>query len=113
MVNYAHARGTKPMPAWYRQARDSAEARRVEQEDAKPECAHAQATMLPLLELAISMHHLRWKQARTPMSWVIGRAHEAAQVVAEKGDVLQFGGKGCAEAFVELYSRRRPARRAH
>ena len=30
------------------------------------------------------------------------RAHHCAQVVAEKGDVLQFKGKGSAEAFNRL-----------
>jgi len=30
------------------------------------------------------------------------RARECAQIIAEKGDVLQFGGKGCAVAFNAL-----------
>lgn len=59
-------------------------------------------TMLPMLELAISMHHLKWKQLRMPMSWAFRRAEEAGQVVAEKGDVLMYGGKGCASAFNAL-----------
>lgn len=29
-------------------------------------------------------------------------AAECAQIVGEKGDVLQFGGEGCAEAFNAL-----------
>lgn len=32
----------------------------------------------------------------------VKRGHAAAQVIAEKGDVLQFGGKGCAAAFNAL-----------
>jgi hypothetical protein len=46
----------------------------------------------------LRIHELTQK----PWSEVEALARESAQVVAEKGDVLQFKGKGTAEAFNAL-----------
>jgi hypothetical protein len=42
------------------------------------------------------------KLRHAPREQLHERAHHCAQVVAEKGDVLQFKGKGSAEAFNRL-----------
>lgn len=52
------------------------------------------------LQLAIPLWMERvqgWEESHR-----LARAAACAQVVAEKGDVLQFGGKGCREAFNAL-----------
>jgi hypothetical protein len=60
--------------------------------------------LLMTLQLAVPLWIERWKR----LSWaerterLEKRAAECAEIVASKGDVLQYGGKGCAEAFNAL-----------
>lgn len=56
--------------------------------------------LLLTLQVAVPLWIHRWKMR--PASDRIARAGECAQIIGEKGDVLQFGGKGCAEAFNAL-----------
>jgi hypothetical protein len=60
----------------------------------------SKAVMLLTLETAVPLWIERWKR-RSPKERD-ARADHCAQVIGEKGDVLQYGGKGCAEAFNAL-----------
>jgi hypothetical protein len=53
--------------------------------------------MLISLEAAVPLWIERLRHV--PADLLRERASHLADVVAEKGDVLQYGGKGCAEAF--------------
>ena len=57
-----------------------------------------------LLKLALEVAVPLWIEELRSWSWDdrVMLARVCAQVVAEKGDVLQYGGEGCAEAFNRL-----------
>lgn len=52
------------------------------------------------LDLAVPVEMMRWRDA-TPEQIEAARA-EAAQIVAERGDVIQFKSKGTAESTASL-----------
>lgn len=52
------------------------------------------------LSAAVPLHILEINDR--PLPWLIGEASRCATVVGSKGDALQYGGKGCAEAFNAL-----------
>lgn len=56
--------------------------------------------LLDALDAAVQLHILLMKD--WPEYQRIGEARRASQVIAEKGDVLQFGGRGAAAAFAAL-----------
>lgn len=58
------------------------------------------ALLLIALDAAVPL----WieKLREVPVASRIERARGLADIIASKGDVLQFGGKGCAEAFNAL-----------
>jgi len=57
--------------------------------------------MPTLLMIALDAAVPLWMLEVADWSWERrqAEAQRCSQVIAEKGDVLQFGGKGCAEAF--------------
>lgn len=56
------------------------------------------AALIPMLELAVPLWIDRIRQEAWSEEHRLGRAKVCAQVVAEKGDVLQFGSKTKGEA---------------
>lgn len=60
----------------------------------------------PVLQISLSVAVLLWQvriqREKWPDAYRKARATICADIVAAKGDVLQFGGKGCAEAFNAL-----------
>jgi hypothetical protein len=52
------------------------------------------------LEAAVPLHiyEIRDRSQR----WLLGEAQRCATIVGSQGDVLQYGGKGCAAAFNAL-----------
>lgn len=68
--------------------------------------ASAEFPVSPILEAALAVAVPAWIWKIAADRWTherrAERAKVCAQVIAEKGDVLQFGGKGCKDAFNAL-----------
>ena len=56
--------------------------------------------LLISLEAAVPFWVMKWRVR--PESERVARASQCAEIIGSKGDVLQYGGKGCAEAFNAL-----------
>lgn len=66
------------------------------------DCEARRDTLLVSLGVAVPMWQLDLLARRLPADVIQREARECSAVIAEKGDVLQFGGKGCADAFNAL-----------
>jgi hypothetical protein len=79
---------------------ESKKARCLECENA--EKYGSEARMRDALQAAVPLWVQRFRDEKRTLDEVIAIGRECGDTVAQKGDVLQFGGKGCAEAFNAL-----------
>lgn len=81
-----------------------ASARRVGEEREKNLAAieKEMSLLLTMLDVAVPMAVMRFQEQRLSHQQVINLAGHLGEVLGENGDVLQFGGKGCAEAFAAI-----------
>lgn len=54
------------------------------------------------LKLAVPLWIQKFRDSKWTMDDVIRQAHDCGRTLSEKGDVLMYGGKGCAIAFNAL-----------
>lgn len=55
------------------------------------------ALLIATLEVAVPMWIDKFKREKVPLEKIVEDAHELAQVIAEKGDVIQFKSKKRSE----------------
>ncbi|GGP55607.1 hypothetical protein [Streptomyces abikoensis] len=56
--------------------------------------------LMTVLAVAVPLHMMKLRQLSSPQLAAIGR--QCAETITSQGDVLQYGGEGCAAAFNAL-----------